>query len=469
MKTRFLHCADIHLGYQQYNDKERFNDFGRALFAIVDKALGKPTAFDPKIQGKVDFVILAGDLFQKRAIDALTLNQAIRALERLRNAGIPCIAVEGNHERAYHEDTIGWMKFLALQDLLILLDAEFVDGVPQLQPWDPKRRQGSYIDIVPGVRVHGLRYFGSGTALAVQAYGAALAELPVAGIDYNLFIAHGGVEGQLADKAGGLSTRQWSALRPTVDYLALGHFHLPFQIEEWIFNPGSPENCSIAEAEWRQRGYLMVDVDTDLPAKHTVVQGNNPRRAGRLYSFKTDQAASPAALMDSLRTFLHRKAAELRDDHAVRAGQELLPPVVELYLTGVLPFDRAALDLPAVEALVQEAFAPLMGMVKNLTQTADYLVAEDVTLTRSLLERRVLADLFARDVRYAEQNERWADTALALKQLALQGAAPTAIVEELAHQLAQIYTREHEAAVTTAAAVGIEATEPAEATARGDS
>ena len=87
MKTRFLHCADIHLGYQQYNDKERFNDFGRALFAIVDKALGKPTAFDPSIQGKVDFVILAGDLFQKRAIDALTLNQAIRALERLRARG----------------------------------------------------------------------------------------------------------------------------------------------------------------------------------------------------------------------------------------------------------------------------------------------------------------------------------------------------------------------------------------------
>ena len=89
----------------------------------------------------------------------------------------------------------------------------------------------------------------------------------------------------------------------------------------------------------------MVDVDTDLPAKHTVVQGNNPRRAGRLYSFKTDQAASPAALLASLRTFLARKAAELRDDPLVRAGQELLPPVVELYLTGVLPFDRGGAGL----------------------------------------------------------------------------------------------------------------------------
>lgn len=50
---RFLHCADIHLGYQQYNHKERFNDFGHAFYAVLDVALAE----------KVDFVILAGDLF----------------------------------------------------------------------------------------------------------------------------------------------------------------------------------------------------------------------------------------------------------------------------------------------------------------------------------------------------------------------------------------------------------------------
>ena len=107
--TRFLHCADIHLGYTQYGKTERFNDFGRALFAVIDKATGRTVPFDPHIEGKVDFVILAGDLFHKRAIDALTLNQAVRALQRLRDAGIPCIAVEGNHERAYYDQTIGWM------------------------------------------------------------------------------------------------------------------------------------------------------------------------------------------------------------------------------------------------------------------------------------------------------------------------------------------------------------------------
>ena len=70
MRVRFLHMADCHLGYRQYNLRERFNDFGRAFHHVIDVA----------IREKVDFVLLAGDLFHKRAIDALTLNQAIAAL-----------------------------------------------------------------------------------------------------------------------------------------------------------------------------------------------------------------------------------------------------------------------------------------------------------------------------------------------------------------------------------------------------
>ena len=92
MKTRFLHCADIHLGYLQYGLKERFNDFAAAFNAVIDKAIGEYSPrrdgrripFDEDLQGPVDFVILAGDLFHKRSIDALTLNQAMRALRDLR-------------------------------------------------------------------------------------------------------------------------------------------------------------------------------------------------------------------------------------------------------------------------------------------------------------------------------------------------------------------------------------------------
>ena len=33
---RFLHIADVHLGYQQYGLKDRFDDFSRAFLHLVD-------------------------------------------------------------------------------------------------------------------------------------------------------------------------------------------------------------------------------------------------------------------------------------------------------------------------------------------------------------------------------------------------------------------------------------------------
>lgn len=441
MKTRFLHCADIHLGYLQYGHKERFNDFAAAFSAVIDKAVGayqpqrgRERAFDEHIQGPVDFVILAGDLFHKRSIDALTLNQAMRSLRRLRDAGIPCIAVEGNHERAYYEDTIGWMKFLALQDLIILLDAEIADNGFELQPWDAKRRQGAYYEPQPGVRVYGLRYYGASTGVALNAYAEAVAALPTEGVEYSIFVTHAGVEGQMDEKAGGVAYRQWAALRDHVDYIALGHFHKPFVLDAWIHNPGSPEACSISEAAWTPRGYLIVDVDTDGAADadvhHAVQFGNPPRRAFRQYSYKTDHDPSPDQLMANLTEFIERKARDLATELG-RGSLESTPPVVELYLTGVLPFDRRALDIAAIEAMVRSAFQPLTAQVKSLLQSAEFAVESGQLLTRTELEQTVLASLFSRDARYAGHAGQWAQAALSLKQLALAGAPPDSILDEL--------------------------------------
>jgi len=85
---RFMHVADIHLGYQQYGSKERFNDFSQVFLYIVEQA----------IEQQVDFVLLAGDLFEKRTVDPLAMRVAIEGLSQLREAGISVIAVEGNHE-----------------------------------------------------------------------------------------------------------------------------------------------------------------------------------------------------------------------------------------------------------------------------------------------------------------------------------------------------------------------------------
>jgi len=433
-KTRFLHVADCHLGKWQYNHSERFNDFGRAFLHIVDAA----------IEAKVDFMILAGDLFEKRAVDVRTLNQAMRALNKLRSHGIPCLAIEGNHERPYYSEQVGWMEFLATHDLLILLNPTFADGVPQLQPY--KNRRGSYFDPVPGVRVHGLRYAGASTATAVEAYATALAQLPADQIDYTIFMAHAGVEGVIPGQGGGLSHRQWALLQPHVDYLALGHVHKPFSFDNWIYNPGSPETCSVMEAEWEDRGYYLVQVDTSTAAteggemasvepalKHTAVLHTNPRRIFHRLTVKTDLLTSPTQLCDHCEELLRRKASDL----GVKRLAASQRPVVELQLTGVLPFERSALDLERLEALVQANFEPLVALVKNFTRSSEISIDGAESMSRAELEHHVLLELLEKDSRFRDHSVEWATVTRTVKELALGGANSATILTEIERHLGQ--------------------------------
>lgn len=426
MQAKFLHIADCHLGYRQYNSTVRFNDFAKALHAAIRFAIAE----------QVDFVILAGDLFEKRSIDALTLNQAIAGLEMLKQAGIPCLAVEGNHEHHYYLETLGWMQFLAIHDLVILLDTPFVEGAPQIKPY--ANRRGTFFEPKPGLRVYGLRYLGASAPNALAAVADAISHVPAAGIEYTVFVTHAGIEGVLPEQMGGLSPIQLAGLRPHVDYVALGHIHKPYEVDGWIYNPGSLETCSAMEASWPERGCYLVEVDTARAAsggsKHTASLRALPRRLFHRLSIKTDLYAGPEDFYAGCRQLLDRRA---RDLGARRRSAEDAP-VVELQLTGVLPFDRADLDMAAVEAMVKEAFAPLTALVRNLTAPAEYAVETGDTLSRPALERRVLADLFGRDVRYRHKSELYARLALGIKQLALDGASPEAIVEELDHQMSAV-------------------------------
>ena len=470
MKARFLHFADCHLGYKQYNSTERFDDFARAFLVIVDAA----------IEQKVDFVVLAGDLFQKRAIDALTLNQAMVGLERLKKADIPCIAVEGNHEMAYYADAVGWLEFLAARRLLILLDADFEEGVALLTAHTGGT--GAYIDPVPGLRIFGLRYRGAGTGMAIASYADAIAAMPQNDVEYTLFIAHTGVEGVLAGQSGGLTHRQLAVLRPHVDYLALGHVHKPFEFDQWIYNPGSPETCSMTEAAWKERGYYLVDVDTEAArikptetnkstgtkstetkstmvdsieaesieietpetmvadakaeeegqeeesvSKHTATLQSNVRRPFHRFGIKVDLHESPQALEAYCREFLKRRARDL----ASKRRDATNAPVVELQLTGVLAFDRTALDIGELTKMLEEFFQPLYAQVRNLSRAAAFAIESGDRVSRPELERQVISELFARDARFRKANDEWVNVALNLKNLALSGGSPEAILKEL--------------------------------------
>jgi DNA repair exonuclease SbcCD nuclease subunit len=86
----FVHVADLHLGYAQYNLDQRRQDFDNAFKEVVDKT----------IELKPDFMLIAGDLFHQPRPSNVTLETAITNFRRLKEAGIPVLAVDGGHDSA---------------------------------------------------------------------------------------------------------------------------------------------------------------------------------------------------------------------------------------------------------------------------------------------------------------------------------------------------------------------------------
>ena len=267
-----------------------------------------------------------------------------------------------------------------------------------------------------------MRYYGSSTARVVKRVADALAAADKHGVEYTIFMAHAGVEGVLDHHGGALSHRELAPLRPHVDYLALGHIHKPYEFDNWIYNPGSPETNSMTEAAWPERGYYLVEVDTKAEPKHRPLLHANFRRPFERIFFKVDDCETPVELFDQCRRFVGRRRRQFR-------GRE---PVVELRLTGVLPFDRSALTLAPFEQMIEELYEPLIRFVRNDTRAAEFAVGDDQQLSRPALERQIIAGLLERDSRFRARSGEWTELALAIKQLAVRGASADAILEELA-------------------------------------
>ncbi len=249
-KISFLHCGDVHLGHLQHNEPQRLEDFAEAFRQVVSYALQK----------RVDFVLISGDFFHKRAINAQVLEQAVGLLTPLKEASIPVIAIEGNHDKAFFQDKGSWLGFLNNQGYLNLLTAHYENGQLVLLPWEDSARTGSWLDL-PGVRIIGVGYLGVTTA-------ARLAEA-VRFVDdkkeqsepsnYVIFMLHAAVNKLLGQDLAGVKKEVLEPFRGKVNYFALGHIHSRYEIDGWIYNPGSLENVHLDEyKEGLEKGFYHV-------------------------------------------------------------------------------------------------------------------------------------------------------------------------------------------------------------------
>jgi DNA repair protein SbcD/Mre11 len=417
---KFLHIADIHLGIRRYRSEERARDFFLAWRDCIERyALAE----------KVSFVLIAGDLFDARKVEPQAMNQAMFCLSKLREAGIPAIVIEGNHDCHESEKKFSWLRSLSQWGFIHLLEPVYGESGVELLPWNSDLKAGSFIDI-DGVRVFGSVWYGSTVG---QALPGLIDQLRNHHSErrFNIMMLHTDVEGQLNRPIPALSVAKINELRTYINYLALGHTHKNFEIDGWVYNPGSLEACSVDEYA-NVRGAYLVEIDNGRHSAQ-LIRDYHQRPVARL-GFDVSGRATPeelhAALFDQLRR-------EMTPHDGVEGGRPA--PVIELVLRGHLGFKNSLLELNRIRDEVEEKFNPLLAIVRNQTVPIEYAVAtgQSEHLSRGERERLVIEDLISRDTRFREQAAAMAMLVLEAKRLALSDELPAKIVELIEERLAQ--------------------------------
>jgi DNA repair exonuclease SbcCD nuclease subunit len=429
--------SDVHLGCRRYNLDERTKDFFRSWHDVLT---------NHALPNAVDFVLIAGDFFDRRNIDPQTMNHALAGLQLLKDAGIPVVAIEGNHDRRDAVSDYSWMRSFSQAGFFILLEpapaAEVAEAeesaLPwQMVPWDEEAKAGSYVDI-KGARIFGTHWYGTSANAAMPMLAESLRAARGEGL-FHILLLHTDVEGQLNRPIPALSVERLKELRSLVDYVALGHTHKRFELENWAFNPGSLEACSIDEYR-EERGLYLVEVDDDRAVKATFIDDYVQRPFQRL-TFDVSGAEDPEAVRVGVSDVVAREA-RVHDPESDEPA-----PIIEINLRGHLGFKNSLLDMRRMREEALEKTGALHVMLKNQSVPVEYAVAAglDADTSRAYRERRIVEDLIARDNRYRDRAREMAELVLEAKRRALGDEPPEAILE-LIEQKVEPRPREDEAA-----------------------
>ncbi|MDQ0188693.1 metallophosphoesterase [Alicyclobacillus cycloheptanicus] len=246
-RFRFLHTADLHLGtpfqgLRKHLPEVWVQKLQAAASGVFDRIV------DVALAEQVDFVTIAGDVFDADVVPMGVQFALRRGFERLRDAGVRVVMSHGNHDPLSKPGPIEWP-----------------DNV-HVFPAAPSRKTADYR--VPSVRFE----LAGGTVVQVSGFSYSRAEMREsfvdaferdAGVDFAVALYHGDIGGA----AGALHANYCAAsvtelMSRGFDVWALGHIHRPMVLSAshpLIVYPGIPQGRHIREAG--RLGCLVIDVD----------------------------------------------------------------------------------------------------------------------------------------------------------------------------------------------------------------
>ncbi|MFW9824384.1 MAG: exonuclease SbcCD subunit D [Candidatus Thorarchaeota archaeon] len=348
--VRFIHASDIHLGCQQYQSERRADDFIKAFKEILELAIEKC----------VDFVILAGDVFTSLEMLPGKLLKIISMLIEFKkntNERIPIIAIEGNHDIRKFSFGLkllkrgqSWLKLLSNLGLLILLDAN-LDATSVFQYYDPILRKGGKIQI-KNVMIYGIRYIGQEPVDHLPKIRDSIKKEK--GV-FNILLQHYGIEGQM-ENVPGVKLEVINQFKDHVDYLALGHFHRQFVLDDWIYNPGSSEAACSIDATFK-RGIFFVEVfeGEEFTKNVQIIRLQNRRHQWKVLFFPNHSRNKKEFynfIMKKLEDFFNCSKLDLKNSNDTI-------PLLHLVLKGKKPMNSCKINNKELRNKIYERFPVL--------------------------------------------------------------------------------------------------------------
>jgi DNA repair exonuclease SbcCD nuclease subunit len=394
----FVHVADLHLGYEQYNLATRREDFDRTFHEVVDKT----------IDLKPDFMIIAGDLFHQARPSNAALENAIKNFSRLKEADIPILAVDGSHDAAPNVITGTILNPLDSAGLIYYLPRH------EAACWD---NGNCYVYGIPNFR----------TRFRTEAQLPSFYDIkkPKPRSDaFNIFVFHMALDIPEIMKG---RPAQFAEASPDFvpsgfDYYAGGHLHAPWQFpfkKSLLVYSGSTETVSYEDATV-EKGFYHVEVRQKNEVEITRCKLETPRH------FKI--------LEKDYTGLMPQKISELAAEMVSEADEP--GAVIVPVLKGTLPAEssRRQIDLAKIRGAAEQAL-----IVHILVALREMGIPEETI--RSIFEGE-MKDLRAKSFEYFRQYfsqryketdaERNAHLALELIQLLVKGdeAKATTLLEE---------------------------------------
>jgi len=224
--VKFAHISDVHLGgwKQEQMNALNFDSFKKAI--------------DICVNNRVEFILFAGDLFDSAYPPIEILKETFAEFKRLKDAKIPCFIIAGSHDYSVSGKTF----------LDVLEKAGFCKNV-----YNHEEKDGLiYLNptVYGNVALYG--YPGKKSGLEVQEIkNIRLNDSP--GL-FKILMLHT----TLDRVAGNLPIESVDSSKlPKVDYYALGHIHLLYDADGFVY-PGPLFPNNFRELEDLSQGHFVI-------------------------------------------------------------------------------------------------------------------------------------------------------------------------------------------------------------------